>query len=118
MILTLPLPARDLQPNKLLRVHWAKRSRLVNKARGEARLVASNAAGSDREWNQPELRATFYMRSKREMLDDDGATGWLKSYRDGIADALGINDRCMRTAVPVQLLDPNDPRVVIEIVER
>jgi crossover junction endodeoxyribonuclease RusA len=115
MTITLPLPPTCLQPNRVMRLHWAKRHRAVAKARGEAALLARMA--NDRQWTNPELRATFYLRDKRRVLDQDGAIGWLKSYQDGIADALGINDRRMRISAPVQLIDKDNPRVEIEIVE-
>lgn len=116
MKIVLPLPNPCLQPNKVMRLHWAKRHRAVEKARGEAALVTRTE--NNREWTRPVLKMTFYLRKPQEFLDDDSIAGWGKAYRDGVADGLGLpSDRRVITAPPVQLVDKANPRVEIEVVE-
>lgn len=115
MILTLPLPPTCLQPNRQ-RGHWAKRRKAIADCRAIAKLLSREADGRKGEWRRPELRPTFYFATRRHR-DDDNLVGWLKSYRDGIADGLGVNDRDMFTQRPVQAVDRDNPRVEIEIVE-
>jgi crossover junction endodeoxyribonuclease RusA len=90
MKLHLPWPPKELSPNA--RVHWAKKSKaakgyrlqccLMTKA---AKVVVPETEGRLHLW------ITFYPPDKRQR-DDDNMIASFKSGRDGIADALGIND--------------------------
>ena len=89
--LVLPWPPRELHPNA--RVHGDKRDKLTQLERTFARL-ASHQAG----WNAAELAEgrlhlwiDVYPPDKRTR-DDDGLLASMKAARDGIADALGIDD--------------------------
>lgn len=115
MKITLPLPPVCLQPNRN-RGHWANRSRSAKNARAEAKLVTYLADDRRGQWRKPELRVTFYFATSRKR-DDDNLIGWLKAYRDGIADGLGVNDYDMYTQRPAQAIDRKDPRVEIEVIE-
>ncbi len=88
----LPWPSKDLSPNA--RVHWSKKSGAVAVARADARMVTMAAA-----WHRltlPDGRlhlwVTFHPPTRR-MPDDDNMLTRFKPYRDGIADALGIDDK-------------------------
>lgn len=89
--LLLPWPARDLHPNA--RVHFMA----LAKAKKAARQSAAWATKA--EWSGlvlPEegrlhLWIDFYPPDRRHR-DDDGLLSSMKAARDGIADALGIND--------------------------
>lgn len=89
--LTLPWPSKDLSPNA--RVHWGRKARATKAARKEAATLAI-AAG----WQRVVLPAgklhlwLEVHRPSRHKFDDDGLTGRFKPYRDGLADALGIDD--------------------------
>jgi len=92
MELVLPWPSKDLSPNA--RVHWSVRGRAAKKARQQAGL-AEMAAG----WQAKSLPAgrihlqgDFYPPT-RMRPDDDNMLARFKPARDGIADALGIDDR-------------------------
>ena len=89
--LVLPWPSRDLHPNA--RVHWGKRGKATKAARAGAHLLALEAG-----WHRmalPEGRLhlwiDFYPPDRRRR-DDDGLLASMKAARDGIADALGIDD--------------------------
>ncbi len=89
--LVLPWPPRELHPNA--RVHWAKRAKFTKIERTLARHAAQQAG-----WNAAELAEgrlhlwiDFYPPDKRKR-DDDGLLASMKAARDGIADALGIDD--------------------------
>ncbi|WP_312707268.1 hypothetical protein [Stenotrophomonas sp.] len=90
--LILPWPHKDLSPNA--RVHWNDRARASKIGRREAAALAL-AAG----WKSillPDgrlhLHVTFYPPTRR-LPDDDNMLARFKPYRDGIADALGIDDK-------------------------
>lgn len=98
MIVVLPWPDMRLSPNS--RMHWAVKAGVVAKARRDAAYATYEAVGGGlREaraafaGNDPiSVRVTFYPPDKRHR-DDDNLVGCIKSARDGIADALAINDR-------------------------
>lgn len=90
--LILPWPNRDLSPNA--RVHWsvrAKAAKLARRRAGDLTIVAG--------WKRmklPEGRLHLWIDAyapDRRRRDTDGILSSLKSAIDGIADALGIDDR-------------------------
>jgi len=88
--LTMPWPPRELHPNA--RPHWAIKSRKA-KAYREACYFQALEQGAT-EWANDgpiSFTLTFYLPNKRKH-DDDGLVAAFKSGRDGIADALKIDD--------------------------
>jgi crossover junction endodeoxyribonuclease RusA len=90
MKLHLPWPPQELSPNK--RVHWGKKSKAAKAYRLQcglmtkaAKLIIPEIEGKLYLW------LTFYPPDKRRR-DDDNMIASFKSGRDGIADALGIDD--------------------------
>jgi crossover junction endodeoxyribonuclease RusA len=97
MLITLPWPDKGLSPNS--RLHWAPKAKL----KAAARLAAACLTyGAMYEWLKTKahyegteklpVTITFYPPDKR-LRDDDNMVGSFKAYRDGIADALGVDDR-------------------------
>lgn len=90
--LTLPWPSRDLHPNS--RGHWSKRAKAARKARADGKLLAMV-----RGWNGTGLPdGPLYVwidgyPTDHRRRDADGLLSSLKPWLDGIADALGIDDR-------------------------
>lgn len=75
--------------------HWRERQRRAKAQRKHAELVSLRAKhhlGVHKPEFDPPCTVTMTRISPRE-LDDDNLAGALKHVRDGIADALGINDR-------------------------
>ncbi|MFH1569165.1 MAG: hypothetical protein ABIL09_14315 [Gemmatimonadota bacterium] len=72
------------------REHWGSRVARARKQRAAAKLWVANAfAGSGPP--RPPYRVTI-IRYGRRHLDDDNLAGSAKHIRDGVADALGVND--------------------------
>jgi len=99
--LILPWPSRVLHPNA--RPVRAVKVKAVRAARAAARKAMADAMAAhgiaERGWRQPEgklsrlrLVVTFMPPSGR-WRDDDGMIAAFKSSRDGIADAMGVDDR-------------------------
>lgn len=89
--LTLPWPASGLSPNA--RLHWAKKSKLAKAYRRECSLLALEAGWRGISWTgKVHLWIDFYPPDKRHR-DDDNMAAAFKSGRDGLADALGIDDK-------------------------
>lgn len=83
-------PPRALHPND--RGHWSKRAKESKRARAFAFYKAKEAkwsvGGMD---GRLHLWIDFYPPDRRKR-DDDGLLASFKPFRDGIADALGIDD--------------------------
>lgn len=84
---TLPWPAKILWPNG--RGHWSAKSRATKNHRTWA-FVATKACdirGPFSRWS------VIFHPKTRHQIDDDNARASLKAYQDGIAQALGVDDR-------------------------
>lgn len=90
--LILPWPHKDLSPNG--RVHWSAKAKAGKRARAQGYIIALE--GGCKLWELPKgrlhLHVTFHPPT-RLLPDDDNMLSRFKPYRDGIADALGIDDR-------------------------
>ena len=90
--LVLPWPSRDLHPNA--RVHWGRKSKAAKAAKREANVLAA-AAGWHRE-TLPDGPLHVWIDgypTDRRRRDADGLLSSLKPALDGIALALGVDDR-------------------------
>lgn len=114
MTITLPIPNPKLSPNA--RCHWRAKSPLTKSARTLANHLAKHEyANLKYPYDFNAYRLTFYWPDKRRR-DDDNASGSCKAYRDGIADALGIDDHSLKFhGPPVMLHDKDNPRLVVEL---
>lgn len=98
MKIVLPWPDKRMSPNA--RVHWAVLANVKAKARRDAEYATYAALeGGLREARLGlagegaiAFKVTFYPPDKRQR-DDDNLVSMVKASRDGIADALGVNDR-------------------------
>lgn len=100
MRIELPWPDKRLSPNA--RLHWAAKSPVKALAREDARKVTFGAmqkhlaTQAHFEGDDPlPMTVKFYPPDRRHR-DDDNMIGAFKAARDGIADALGVNDRRFR----------------------
>lgn len=102
--ITCPWPPRELSPNA--RCHWGKRSKVASNYRSACCLAATLAttdardrlsALRDRVEAGEKLHLFInFIRPDRRARDDDNVFAAFKSGRDGIAQALGIDDRHFR----------------------
>jgi len=90
--LVMAWPSRTLHPNA--RVHWAALAKARKAARHQAHALALAAGwrpGSIPAHGKLHLWMDFYPPDRRRR-DDDGLLASMKAARDGIADALGVDD--------------------------
>ncbi len=118
MKITLPWPDKRLSPNA--RTHWGSKAGITASARHDARWLTVDAPGfnetvdrlADDDGLIP-LTITFFPPDRRHR-DDDNMIGSFKAARDGIANALGVNDRRFRPHY--HFGEPRKPgRVEVEI---
>lgn len=90
--LTLPWPPKDLSPNA--RVHWTKRSKAAKAYRKECgwQVVAAGPRPKFAPSGPITLDVEFVEPDNRKR-DLDNMLASIKAGIDGIADALGVNDR-------------------------
>lgn len=90
---TLAWPPKILSPNA--RAHWAAKNRAVKLYREDCAWL-TKAAGLRVDWDGTvHAFITFYPPDRRHR-DDDNAISSFKAGRDGMAQALGIDDKRLR----------------------
>lgn len=97
MIVTLPWPDKRLTPNAKRRKHWRSYQPAIKQDRATASVLTTCAIAlrDKRELvakaGKIPIRITFYPPDHRKR-DDDGMISAFKHMRDGVADALGVDD--------------------------
>lgn len=93
---TLPFPDKLLWPNGRTRSYMAK-ARVAKSHRGWAKIaaLAAKAPKADPE-GRVSIAITVHPKT-RNAIDADNAVASTKNYLDGIADALGVDDRLFDT---------------------
>lgn len=108
-------PDPALSPNA--RVHWAKLRKAKAAARREARALTWKAfvdVDDGGDITGVTIRRTFYRPTKR-VADIDNLEASTKSMADGIADALGVNDRLFRWLPSEVVVERGRREVTFEI---
>lgn len=86
----IPYPSPKLNPNKTKGRHWSVVASARKAARHEAWGLCKEA-GLKPMTGPLSVSMTFYPPDRRRR-DDDNAIGAFKAYRDGVADAIGVDD--------------------------
>jgi crossover junction endodeoxyribonuclease RusA len=114
LMIPLPIPARSVSPNASRgesKGSALRKSVATRKHRSAARLltIAALAKHGNGVWGGYRLR--FFWPTARQR-DDDNADASCKAYRDGVAEALGIDDKLLRkVAISTHDKDAEAPRV-------
>lgn len=90
----LPWPARALHSNA--RCHWSEKARAASKARKEAWALALEAKLPC--WPQASILIEYWPAHRR--FDVHNVASSLKASIDGIADAMGVDDRAFKVDYP------------------
>lgn len=103
---TLPWPPRVLHPNS--RVHWSKRAKAAKHCRTTSAYLTLESGIRRNDPDIPQalrVTAVFFPPDNRRR-DVDGMLSSCKSYLDGIADVIGIDDSkwqiALRREAPVK----------------
>lgn len=111
VVVVIPMvPGVGLSPNA--RVHWGTHQRQVRELRGEAYMATKALTGAEQEWlffaagpgMPPRLRLDCQISwpKGRKRHDDDNAWAMIKPARDGVAQAVNINDAAFFIGTMVQ----------------
>ncbi len=104
--MTIPgTPPREVSPNA--RVHWRVKARHTKAYRETAYLATVAVTRAPFAGDGPiVVNVTYAWEKGRQRMDDDNAWSLFKAGRDGIADALGVNDKAFRCGEVEQVRDP------------
>lgn len=109
LIVPLPIPPIALRPNGG-HGHWRVKNRARKDAKATATLAALSALAGTRP---PAIAYSLHYHFHSHRWDDDNAIASVKSYLDGIAAALGMDDRYLRFRELFTATDRHCPRVEI-----
>lgn len=91
MRVTLPWPPKELSPNA--RLHWSKKSKAAKAYRTACFALAREAGLKSVPFEgRIHLWIDFFPPDRRHR-DDDNMIATFKAGRDGLADALGVDDK-------------------------
>jgi hypothetical protein len=120
--ITLPLPDRDVSQNARTgnsRIAAVLKSKKVRQHRNAANMMMKVAIGRgmlEGAGRPMGYSLKHYFKSEAWMRDEDNADGACKAYRDGICDALRIDDKYFtKMELSKRLIDKEHPRVEITI---
>jgi crossover junction endodeoxyribonuclease RusA len=112
-VIELPYPHKSLWPNG--RFHWSVKAREVKKHRRAAWAVALPMRNSIMHGDGLiPIAIICHPKARGPAPDRDGIVSAAKSYIDGIADAIGIND-CRFAAPTVEISPDRSGKFVIHI---
>ena len=89
-MILLPWPPSVLNPNR--RCHWAVKAKAVKAYRKESGWATKASGDRIKGKGAIDLHISFYPPDNRSR-DLDGMLSSIKAGLDGIADALGVNDK-------------------------
>ncbi|WP_259075830.1 endodeoxyribonuclease RusA [Pseudomonas sp. BIGb0278] len=114
MDLILPWPPAACSPNA--RVHWTKKSRAAKSYRAACHLLAKQAGITAPEGEA--LLMLEFVPPDRRRRDDDNLLAMFKAGRDGLADALGIDDNVFATQIRVSKETTKGGAVLVRVEPR
>lgn len=107
-----PWPNSQLSPNA--RVHWAQKAKAAKAAKNIGFYAAKEAKAAV-DWDGViHVFITFYPPDRRAR-DDDNLIASFKNCRDGIAMALGVNDKRFRCHPFVHTETAKGGKVVVRL---
>jgi crossover junction endodeoxyribonuclease RusA len=114
--ITLPIPHKALSPNAKSPGRWRKKAQQIKIHRRRAHVRTLEALKGRPAPPFTRYKLAFFFKTNRRR-DDDNASASCKAYRDGIADALKMDDHHLSMCEsPTLSVDPKNPRVEITLL--
>ena len=110
MKIELPWPPKELSPNA--RLHWTKLAKAKKTYRGACYYAAREQGVVEQAAGSLHLALTFFAPTRRA-YDLDNALARMKSGLDGLADALGVDDK--HWSLSIQRGDATGGKVIVEV---
>jgi crossover junction endodeoxyribonuclease RusA len=120
IVIHLPWPPKELSPN--WRGHWAQKSRAAKRYRYQCRILALSAMSHAQivkigQWKRIDLSLEFYPKDRRKR-DDDNLIAAFKPGRDGLSDAMCMDDANFVTTARLMEFAPGNKMTVIATITR
>lgn len=118
MIILLDFPPADLFPNRAKGKHWAVMHKSkVSYRESSAWITKREMGGWAYKGGEIEMRLTFYMPDKRHR-DADNCLAAAKAGLDGMAEALGVNDKNFNPIVVTRVFGAKPGKLIVELMEK
>lgn len=116
LIVTCPWPPVSVSPNQKRKAHWSAYRGDTKTYREACYWLTREALGRLRPRGLRRVTISFFPPDARHR-DDDNMTGAFKAGRDGIAQALGMDDVEWRGKVANQFPGPHRPdgKITVEL---
>ena len=115
MILILPFPPPHCWPNARSRSHWPK-VRAKASAKKWAQIACLEWRNDYPVGEQFTIQVTCFPKPTGPAPDGDNINAAAKAYIDGIAAAMGVNDRNFTVLPPIIESEIRDSRFFIEVL--
>jgi crossover junction endodeoxyribonuclease RusA len=115
MIITLPFPPLHCWPNARSRSHWPSTDAKAKAKRWAYLATRAAAGGFSGDGSSIPVTVHVHAKPRGPLPDGDNVNAACKAYFDGIAEALGVNDRHFVVAAPVFGERVKGGKVVIKI---
>ena len=112
--ITLPWPSPKLTPNFKRRNHWSKYRKTAKAYRNTCFALTKEVLGRQRFATLDLIEIEFFPPDLRGR-DDDGMIGQFKNGRDGVAEAIGIDDKHWRPTYHFNPPHRPDGKIVVTI---
>jgi hypothetical protein len=120
IVVAIAIPPSELLPNA--RYHWGKVARARKKQREEVCWLVraeKNKIGMRFPWPGAFVEPHVFYKDKRHHADEDGICASLKAARDGMQDALLVeNDKTISNLPPIIAIDKENPRMELWITRK
>lgn len=95
--ISLPWPPTELRPNFKRSNHWSKYQPIVNRYRYACKVLGMEQRLHLMDWPEGEINLTYTFHAPKGCRwDRDAREAAFKAGQDGIADAMGVDDRHFR----------------------
>jgi crossover junction endodeoxyribonuclease RusA len=116
IVVHLPFPAPELNPNRCKGKHWASTVALRKSAREAATLLTRQASrGVTFPMGHEVSLKVVFIQPDRRKRDRDNLLSAAKPSLDGVADALGVDDSSFNPVTVCREYGPKPGSVRIEI---
>jgi Holliday junction resolvase RusA-like endonuclease len=116
IVVHLPFPAPELNPNRCKGKHWASTAALRKSAREAATLLTRQASrGVTFPMGHEVSLKVVFVQPDRRRRDRDNLLAAIKQNLDGVAEALGIDDEQFNPVTVCREYGPKPGSVRIEI---
>lgn len=117
LIVRLPFPDKSLMPNKKNGNHWAKTNNAKNIQKFDGYVLTMQALdqAGPQEWTENIPLSLIYMMPDKRHRDLDNLLAASKAIIDGIAQAIGVDDKRFKPILVDSVLGPKEGGLIAAV---